>query len=115
MTIKRRKRHSPEQIVRDERAKLRVRLRDLQPAVCITATVGCTSSCGVKVETWAQADLYRLYVEEGLQMRAKRPCRHESCQVRRQQLTSTRLNESWSMDFMAVSCGGSAIMPGIVS
>ena len=45
--------------------------------------------------------VYRLYVEEGLQMRRRRPRRNRSCQVRSTRPTASRFNESWSMDFMA--------------
>jgi len=45
--------------------------------------------------------IYRLYVEEGLQMRRKRPRRNRSCQIRITRPQAKRTNESWSMDFMA--------------
>lgn len=45
--------------------------------------------------------VYRLYLEEGLQVRTKTPKRRKSCQVRGERPTATRTNESWSMDFMA--------------
>jgi putative transposase len=45
--------------------------------------------------------IYRLYCEEGLTMRSKKPRRHRSGQVRKERLTATRPNERWSMDFMA--------------
>ena len=45
--------------------------------------------------------VYRLYIEEGLQLRTKTPRRHKSCQIRREPSQAARANESWSMDFMA--------------
>jgi putative transposase len=45
--------------------------------------------------------VYRLYVEEGLQMRTKTPQRHKSCRVRQERPRATSSNESWSMDYMA--------------
>jgi putative transposase len=45
--------------------------------------------------------VYRLYVEEGLQLRSKMPRRHKSCQVRQEQPRAAGANESWSMDFLA--------------
>jgi putative transposase len=42
--------------------------------------------------------VYRLYLEEGLQVRPKRK---RSCQVRGERPQATGANESWSMDFMA--------------
>ena len=45
--------------------------------------------------------VYRLYLEEGLQVRTKTPKRRKSCQVRGERPAATGTNESWSMDFMA--------------
>jgi putative transposase len=45
--------------------------------------------------------VYRLYCEEGLTMRAKRPRRHRSGLVRKERQSASQPNERWSMDFMA--------------
>jgi len=44
--------------------------------------------------------VYRLYREDGLLIRTKRPRRHVSCKKRIERTTATSPNESWSMDFM---------------
>ncbi len=87
--------------VRDERTELRIRLRDL---------AGTRVHYGYRRlhillsrEGWHVNHklVYRLYVEEGLQMRRKRPRRNRSCQIRKTRQQASRTNESWSMDFMA--------------
>jgi len=45
--------------------------------------------------------IYRLYKQEGLIMRPKRPRRHVSACRRIERPTAERPNESWSMDFMS--------------
>jgi putative transposase len=45
--------------------------------------------------------VYRLYRQEGLVLRRKRPKRHVSAKRRVERTHGTRPNESWSMDFMA--------------
>lgn len=49
--------------------------------------------------------VYRLYREEGLSMRAKRPRRHRAAQVRQLRPAATERDERWSMDFMADQLG----------
>jgi putative transposase len=44
---------------------------------------------------------YRLYKEEGLGLRRKRPKRRRSAMARQVRATATRPNERWSMDFMS--------------
>ena len=44
--------------------------------------------------------VYRLYGEEGLALRRRRPRRHRSAVVRVQRVAPTRPNEQWAMDFM---------------
>ena len=44
---------------------------------------------------------YRLYREEGLPLRTKRPGRRVSCRRRVERTTVCSPKESWSMDFMA--------------
>lgn len=45
--------------------------------------------------------IYRLYCEEGLQIRHKRPKRRVSAKVRDDRTQAIRPNQCWSMDFMA--------------
>lgn len=45
--------------------------------------------------------VYRLYKEEGLLMRSKRPKRHVTACRRVERIAATAVNESWSMDFMS--------------
>jgi len=44
--------------------------------------------------------VYRLYREEGLSMRSKKPRRRVSCERRVEGVEATGPNEGWSMDFM---------------
>ena len=44
--------------------------------------------------------IYRLYTEEGLALRRRRPRRHRSAVVRIRPQPPTRPNEHWAMDFM---------------
>lgn len=44
--------------------------------------------------------VYRLYREEGLLMRPKKPRRHVSCKRRVERVEAVEPNEGWSMDFM---------------
>jgi putative transposase len=45
--------------------------------------------------------LYRLYCLEGLQMRHKPPRRRVSAKLRDDRTDAVRLNQCWSLDFMA--------------
>jgi len=45
--------------------------------------------------------VYRLYREDGLSLRLKRPRRHVSAANRERQPTATSPNELWSMDFVS--------------
>jgi putative transposase len=45
--------------------------------------------------------VYRLYREEGLTLRTKRPKRRVSAQHRNIQSTASTINEAWSMDFVS--------------
>lgn len=47
--------------------------------------------------------VYRLYCEEGLHLRSKRPKRRVSAAHRANRPLATRMNESWSMDFVSDS------------
>lgn len=58
-------------------------------------------------EGWAAnaKKVYRIYREEGLSMRSKRPRRHKAAQVRRMLPAATMKDERWSLDFMADQLG----------
>ena len=45
--------------------------------------------------------VYRLYCQEGLMLRNKKPKRHVSCQRRMERAMAAGVDESWSMDFMS--------------
>jgi putative transposase len=47
--------------------------------------------------------VYRIYCEEGLNLRAKKPKRRRSAAVRVKQPAAAAVNESWSMDFVTDS------------
>ena len=47
--------------------------------------------------------IYRIYCEEGLNLRTKKPKRRKSAAQRVQRPPATFLNESWSMDFVTDS------------
>ena len=89
------------QSVRDERAELRIRLRDLAAS---RVHYGYRRlHILLQREGWqvGHTVVYRLYQEEGLSIRRRRPRRNRSCQIRHQRPELTCINESWSMDFMA--------------
>lgn len=89
------------QSVRDDRAELRIRLRDLAAS---RVRYGYRRlHILLKREGWQVNHklVYRLYIEEGLQMRTKTPRRHKSCRVRIERPKAAWANESWSMDFMS--------------
>ena len=68
--------------VRDDRAELRIRLRDLAAS---RVRYGYRRlHILLKREGWKinHKLVYRLYLEEGLQMRIKTPRRHKSCRAR---------------------------------
>jgi putative transposase len=85
----------------DRRDELRLRLREL---------AGARPSYGyrrlgllLRREGWEANHklVFRLYREEGLGMRRKRPRRRVSAARREAVVAPRRTNESWSMDFMA--------------
>jgi putative transposase len=89
------------QSVRDDRAELRIQLRDLasgRPRYGYRRLHVLLRRKGYRVNAKL---VYRLYCEEGLGIRSKRPRRRKSCQVRRVRVVVQQTNESWSMDFMA--------------
>jgi putative transposase len=54
-------------------------------------------------EGWAvgKKRIYRLYIEEGLALRRKRPWRHATAVHREQRRPAIARNDIWSMDFVA--------------
>jgi putative transposase len=45
--------------------------------------------------------VYRLYRKEGLSLRLKRPRRSKAARLRQPQTLAQRVNQIWSMDFVA--------------
>jgi putative transposase len=45
--------------------------------------------------------VYRLYQQQGLSLRHKRPRRNKAAQLRQPQMQAQRVNQMWSMDFVA--------------
>jgi putative transposase len=89
------------QSVLDERAELRMRLREL---ATIRVRYGYRRlHILLQREGWRVNHklVYRLYCEEGLQMRIKTPRRNKSCAVRGERSPARQSNETWSMDFMS--------------
>ncbi len=89
------------QSCRDQRAELRIRLRDLAAS---RVRYGYRRLHVLLQRAGWQVNhklVYRLYVEEGLQMRTKTPRRHKSCRSRVKRPQAATTNESWSMDFMS--------------
>jgi putative transposase len=89
------------QSVRDERAALRIRLRDLATTRVRYGYRRLTVL--LRREGWPVNHklVYRLSVEEGLQMRRRSPKLRKSCAIRMDRPVAQRTNECWSMDFMA--------------
>lgn len=54
-------------------------------------------------EVWRNSRnrIYRLYKLEGLNLRSKRPKRNRCCSHRLNRLEVSKINQSWSMDFVA--------------
>jgi putative transposase len=89
------------QSVRDERAELRIRLRDLAAA---RVRYGYRRLHLLLRREGRQVNhklVYRIYCEAGLQMRNQTPRRHKSCRVRQPREAAHRADEIWSMDFMS--------------
>jgi putative transposase len=86
---------------RNQRAELRVRLRDLAAS---RVHYGYQRLWVLlRREGWGvnKKLAYRLYCEEGLGIRRRKPRRRKSVQVREARPPTGQTNESWSMDFMA--------------
>ena len=86
---------------RDPRAEFRVRLRDLAASRVHYGYVRLWVL--LRREGWVvnKKLVYRLYCEEGLGMRRRKPRRRKSVQVREARVPVERANETWSMDFMS--------------
>jgi len=94
----------------DEQAALRIRLRDLAYS---RASYGYRRlHVLLQREGWRVNHklVYRLYKQEGLMMRPKRPRRHVSSRRRMERVAAIGPNEGWSMDFMSDElCNGQRI------
>jgi putative transposase len=89
------------QSVANDRADLRIRLRDLAAA---RVRYGYRRLHVLLKREGYSANhklVYRLYVEEGLGIRRRSPRRRKSVQIRPKRPQAGRSNESWSMDFMS--------------
>ena len=87
--------------IADEQAALRIRIKDLAQA---RVSYGYRRlHVLLQREGWKvnHKRVYRLYKQEGLMMRPKRPRRHVSACRRVERVTASHANESWSMDFMS--------------
>lgn len=93
------------QSVREPCTELRMRIKDLTAS---RVTWGYRRVHVLLVrEGWAvnAKKVYRIYREEGLSMRAKRPRRHKAAQVRQMTPSASGRDERWSMDFMSDQLG----------
>ena len=86
---------------RNQRAELRVRLRDLAASRVHYGYQRLWIL--LRREGWVvnKKLVYRLYCEEGLGIRRRKPRRRKSVQVREARPPTGQTNETWSMDFMA--------------
>ena len=92
--------------VADEQAALRIRIRDLAQA---RVSYGYRRiHVLLKREGWKvnHKRVYRLYRQEGLLMRPRKPRRHVSSRNRIARPQASAPNESWSMDFMSDELAG---------
>lgn len=89
------------QSVKDPQEALRLRLRDLAAA---RVRYGYRRlQILLKREGWRvnHKRVYRLYCQENLTVRTKRPRRHVTAKARKDRSVAGRKNECWSMDFMS--------------
>ena len=87
--------------VADGQAALKIRIRDLAQA---RVSYGYRRiHVLLQREGWKvnHKRVYRLYKQEGLMMRTKKPRRHVSACRRMERPAATEPNEGWSMDFMS--------------
>jgi len=87
--------------VADEQVALRIRLKELAAARVRYGyrrlhVLLCREGWQVNHKR-----IYRLYTQEGLSIRTKRPRRHKSSKPRVGRVEVQGVNESWSMDFMS--------------
>ena len=87
--------------VADEQAALKMRIRDLAQARVSYGYLRLHVL--LQREGWEvnHKRVYRLYSQEGLMLRTKKPKRHVSCQKRMKRPVAEGMDESWSMDFMS--------------
>jgi len=89
------------QSVADDQAALRIRLKDLAAA---RVRYGYRRLHTLLLREGWQVNhkrVYRLYTQENLTMRTKKPRRHKSGCNRVERHPATRANQRWSMDFMS--------------
>ena len=87
--------------IKDPRLELRSRMRELARA---RVRFGYRRlQVLLRRESWSLGKnlAYRLYCEEGLQLRSKLPRRRKMMVTRRERFVPHRANEAWSMDFVA--------------
>ena len=58
--------------------------------------------------------VYRLYCEEGLQLRNKTPKRKVSAKLREDRSDPKSINDIWAMDFVAVAASDLVVRAGLV-
>jgi putative transposase len=89
------------QSVADEQAELKIRIRDIAQS---RVSYGYRRiHVMLQREGWKinHKRVYRIYKQEGLMMRPKRPRRHVTASRRMERPEATQPNECWSMDFMS--------------
>ena len=87
--------------VKDPKTALRGRMRELAQ---VRMRYGCRRlHVLLRREGWSlgREQAYRLYCEESLQLRSKRPRRRKMVVGRREKYVAKRPNQAWSMDFVA--------------
>lgn len=85
----------------DPQTELRMRLKEL---AAVRVRYGYERLCILlRREGWRvnRKRVYRLYKEEGLNIRARTPRRRRSCRYRGERPEIGAVNEVWAMDFMA--------------
>ncbi len=87
--------------VAEEQDALRMRIRDLAQS---RVSYGYRRLCVLlQREGWSvnHKRVYRLYSQEALMLRTKKPKRHVTCRKRMERPVAAEVDESWSMDFMS--------------
>jgi len=91
------------QSIRDEQVPLRMRINEIAK---VRVRYGYKRiHVLLRREGWLvnHKRIYRIYCEEGLNLRAKKPKRRRSAAQRVQRPSATSVNETWSMDFVTDS------------